>query len=418
MADRSPPTPAAGLFEGGIGLYACVLLLVAEAALLARWAAEGYSLFGAQRASFDFEIFWGAGRLALAGKAAAAYDWSQISRVLSALLEPPSGLPSFFYPPVFLLVLTPLAAFPYAAAAAIWLAATLLCYLAAVYRILPRGRALLAAAAAPATLFNIAIGQTGLLTAALLGGALALLDERPRTAGVLIGLLVYKPQFGLLFPLLLAITGRWRVFATAAATVLVLLTASVMLFGWQVFAAFAVALTTYGDIYFGRFWIYLVSPYGMLRSLGATPGIAWSVHIAVAVIAAGTSLRLAAGRAPAALKAAAIATAAFVVTPYSESCDVAILTIAIAFVLADGASRLALSERLALFAVFVLPLVFIDLKGVAEHAGLGATLSVASLGPLMAAITAWVIARRVAAARDRPLWVEPDRRLPVAGAPE
>ncbi len=38
-------------------------------------------------------------------------------------------------------------------------------------------------------------------------------------AGVLIGLLAYKPQFGLLIPLVLAVSGRWRVFAAAAATV-------------------------------------------------------------------------------------------------------------------------------------------------------------------------------------------------------
>lgn len=52
-------------------------------------------------------------------------------------------------------------------------------------------------------------GQNSFLTAALLGGSLLLLDKRPIVAGVLIGLLSYKPQFGLLIPLVLVATGRW-----------------------------------------------------------------------------------------------------------------------------------------------------------------------------------------------------------------
>ena len=50
--------------------------------------------------------------------------------------------------------------------------------------------------------------------------SLALIDRRPWLAGVLIGCLAYKPQFGLLIPLVLVASGRWRVFAAAVATVL------------------------------------------------------------------------------------------------------------------------------------------------------------------------------------------------------
>ena len=62
---------------------------------------------------------------------------------------------------------------------------------------------LLLALAFPAVLINIGHGQNGFLTAALLGGALVVLDRRPLVAGILIGLLVYKPQFGLMIPLAL-----------------------------------------------------------------------------------------------------------------------------------------------------------------------------------------------------------------------
>ena len=59
-------------------------------------------------------------------------------------------------------------------------------------------------------LINIGHGQNGFLTAALLGGALVVLDRRPILAGILIGLLVYKPQYGLMIPIVLAVSGRWR----------------------------------------------------------------------------------------------------------------------------------------------------------------------------------------------------------------
>jgi hypothetical protein len=56
----------------------------------------------------------------------------------------------------------------------------------------------LIAAAFPAVFVNIGHGQNGFLTAALLGSALLSLDRRPWLAGALIGLLAYKPQFGVL----------------------------------------------------------------------------------------------------------------------------------------------------------------------------------------------------------------------------
>jgi hypothetical protein len=42
----------------------------------------------------------------------------------------------------------------------------------------------------------------------LIGAALVNLDRRPLLAGLLLGLMAYKPQFGILFPLVLAATGR------------------------------------------------------------------------------------------------------------------------------------------------------------------------------------------------------------------
>ena len=76
----------------------------------------------------------------------------------------------------------------------------------------------------PAALWNITAGQNGFLTAALIGGTLGLLERRPALAGICLGLLTYKPQFGLLFPLVLIADRRWLHNPVAAAVAAALTT--------------------------------------------------------------------------------------------------------------------------------------------------------------------------------------------------
>ena len=90
----------------------------------------------------------------------------------------------------------------------------------------------------PAALWNVTAGQNGFLTAALIGGTLGLLERRPALAGVCLGLLTYKPQFGLLFPFALIADRRWTTILVAAATAIALAALSWLAFGsasWQAF---------------------------------------------------------------------------------------------------------------------------------------------------------------------------------------
>src|SRR6201999_1961959 len=105
-------------------------------------------------------------------------------------------------------------------------AASLAAYLATIRAILPRPETLLIATAFPAVFVNVGHGQNGFLTAALLGGAMQLLDRRPWLAGVLIGLLAYKPQFGVLIPVALLASQRWSSIVAAAATIAALVAIS------------------------------------------------------------------------------------------------------------------------------------------------------------------------------------------------
>ena len=77
----------------------------------------------------------------------------------------------------------------------------------------------------PSTSF---IGQNGFFTAALLIAGLVNLDRRPVLSGVLFGILTIKPQLGLLLPLMLVVSGRWRTIVSAATTTAALVAATVM----------------------------------------------------------------------------------------------------------------------------------------------------------------------------------------------
>ena len=90
----------------------------------------------------------------------------------------------------------------------------------------------------PAALVVVISGQSSLFTAAILIAIFACLDTRPAIAGILIGILTLKPQLGLLFPILLVASGRWRTFFAAAVTAIMIAAATAILFGPQVWIDF------------------------------------------------------------------------------------------------------------------------------------------------------------------------------------
>ncbi len=133
-----------------------------------------------------------------------------------------------------------LALFPYAVAYAGWMAISFVPYLAGdAARIVGRPSAS-CCVAFPMVFTNTLVGQNGFLTAALIGGTLYLMPVRPVLAGICLGLLSYKPQYGLLFPIVLIAAAQWRVFISAGVTTVVLAFVSWLAFGtesWQAFVA-------------------------------------------------------------------------------------------------------------------------------------------------------------------------------------
>ncbi len=220
---------------------------------------------------------------------------------------------------------------------------------------------LLLALAFPAVLINIGHGQNGFLTAALLGGALVLLDRRPLVAGILLGLLVYKPQYGLLLPLALGVSGRWKCFAAAAATVVLLTLATTLTFGASVWGAFLESTHFTRTVVLEQGntgWYKIQSVFAWARMWGAPIPLAYALQ-GVTIVAVGAALAwLWRGAAPYPLQAAALCLATILATPYSFDYDMMVLAPAIAFVAVDGIMRgFGPWEKTLLAALWLMPLV-------------------------------------------------------------
>ena len=340
-------------------------LVLCYTALLAVSVGQGLWILGSDGlpVSGDFNAFWAAGNVAVHGNAASAYDWNALAAALERLYPRSyADRYDFFYPPLFFLMLAPLGLLPYLGAAALWIGATLAAYLAAARAILPKRAAIAIALAAPGVLWTISVGQNGLLSAALIGGALATLDRRPLLAGVLIGLLAYKPQFGVLIPFLLIAGGRWRTFAAAGATVILLGLLAGLLFGWNTYSAYLDGFAQSGDLLLDAGaigWHKMQSVYGLARALGLAGAGAWLAHGFVAIAAALVAIALWRADARFELKAAALPVAALLISPHSCIYDFPIAAIAILFLLRDGLTHpLRPAEKAGLVLAFILPLVF------------------------------------------------------------
>lgn len=258
-------------------------LVVAYASLLAATFFMGIWLVGkdGKPVATDFVSFWSAGRLVLEGQASNAYDWAIHKQVATAHDIHIKGYFSFQYPPTFLILTPAFALVSYPLALFLWNIAGAALYASAIRIVTGGWNATLAALAWPAVLWNMVVGQTGFLTAALLGTGIALVDRRPALSGILFGLLTYKPQFGLLIPVALIAGGRWRVILWAVFSAITLAALSTALFGVPVWAAFIESLMRVNEAILtagGTGFSKLQSVYGYLRSQGLDGATAWTVH--------------------------------------------------------------------------------------------------------------------------------------------
>jgi alpha-1,2-mannosyltransferase len=302
----------------------------------------------------DFSSFYAAGSLVRDGRAADVYDMAAHYAREKQIFGEATPYYGWLYPPIFLFVVTPLALMPYPLALAVWQGATFALYLAVIAAILRRVRNddtiarlwLPASVAFPAAFINLGHGQNGFLTAGLFGAALVALRKRPVLAGVLFGLLAYKPQFGVLIPVALLAGGQWRTFLAAGVTVIALAGAGYLAFGPEIWRAFAASTDTsrtllleQGNVGFEK----LQSVFAAVRMWGGGVSLAYVVQTAASVAAlASVAWSWRSNRQSTwdssgdrDLKAALLIVATLLASPHVLDYDLTVLAPAIAFIVAS-----------------------------------------------------------------------------------
>ncbi len=208
------------------------------AVALIRWA--DISLF-----QTDFAMFYTAADLANDGRWDAVYDLTAFERrflLLTGLPDGP-GVPTFGYPPILAQILQPLVALVSLPMATLVFSG--LGLLAAVDRLRALGmgwRGILLLLAFYPTTLSLELGQNSLFSLAAVAGFVGLmLRQRPVLAGLVLGLLVYKPQLLAAVGLFLLLAPRRHrkviMGAAAGATSLVVASIGVAPSAWKAFPA-------------------------------------------------------------------------------------------------------------------------------------------------------------------------------------
>ena len=357
--------------------------LWALAVLIASLAGLGYLLatsnglndYQGRPLGTDFSDIYAGGTYVLDGTPGLAFDPPLQHAREQAIFGAATPFYGWCYPPFLLFVSAALALMPYTTALAVWQGSTLLLYLGMLWTLLRSVKArpedaagalardplwLLLAIASPAVFVNLGHGHNGFLTATLIGMALVVLDRRPIAAGILFGLLSYKPQFGVMIPLVLIASARWRAFTSAAATVLVLTIMTTLAFGPDIWRAFLDSMPFTREVVLeqgGTGWYKLQTVFSWVRMWGGSVHLAYAIQGAVTLTLAGALVWLWRSNAAYPLKAAALIIASLLATPYSLDYDFVALAPTIGFIAADGFARgFAAWEKTALAFLWLMPL--------------------------------------------------------------
>jgi len=189
----------------------------------------------------DFLHFYTLGSLALEHNGADLYDMKAQAAVAVERVPDAAGIRYLpLYPPQVSILFAPFALLPYAWALSLWWLLNSAAYAAccyAVFRACPNlqrfgGTAVVLAVAYPAFFHLIAWGQTSGLALISFTAMFFLLNSRREfSAGMALGLLIFKPQLGLVAAILFLSVGAWKVLAGALASASAELAAGVLYYG-------------------------------------------------------------------------------------------------------------------------------------------------------------------------------------------
>ena len=247
----------------------------------------------------------------------------------------------FLYPPVWLLLLLPFGLLPVYAACTVFMVAT------AAASAFASGRHLwswVAVASSPAAVWTVLSGQNAFFYVALMYGGMRLLERSPVVAGIVLGILVYKPQICLLVPLALLAARQWKALASMITTGVSLVAVSLLVFGvdfWIDYLAMTRKLSEppLFDLWTRDLAYFSISPFVAAYTLQLPNGIATALQLGAAGLAAG-AVWFAFRRHPSsAVRTAVLAAGTLLTSPYALFYDLLLLMPAALTLYRQGATK-------------------------------------------------------------------------------
>lgn len=295
----------------------------------------------------DFSPVYAAGSLALSGRAADAYNDFLLTDQIRALFPQFETFYPWFYPPFYFFPLETLARLPYDLAFYLWVGLTGTFFAWAMRPLVANRREAWLLATLPAVFVNFWIGQNGFLVAGLLALFVTRLHAHKSLAGVALGVLSFKPQFGVLLPIFLLVRREFRVFLVAAAVVVTLAALSFIAYGETTWANFLKSSGTLAARYGaeGLAIARQTSVTSTLVNLGAHHETALAVQTVVAVLVIALFVAALWRREDPVLQVALSVVGAFLISPYSFPYDWVALLVPVAILVRRAEGGWLAGER-------------------------------------------------------------------------
>lgn len=283
----------------------------------------------------DYYSFWAPARLVWFGEAYGAYDPAVLTPMLRTMMATTPGAYSspLYYPPSYLLFLAPFGLLDYFASFMAFALCGTGLYLFTLWFITRWRWFVPFMLCSGAIWVNLVCGQNGLYTASLFGLGFVLLPTAPLAAGVMFGLLTFKPQLGLLIPVALLALRQYRSIGMAALAFLALFVLAGVLFGPDIWLWSASGMFTAGFNLAAeqRLWGRMPSAFALLRMSGLAPGQALLLHFLLVVPVVALTWVIWRRSRNYNLNSAATACLALLASPFLYDYDMALLGVAIAF---------------------------------------------------------------------------------------
>jgi hypothetical protein len=334
-----------------IAVWATGLLVLTWSLYAYTMATPGYIDRDRRFKAADFIQFYVMGSLVLQGRTDALYDSQAHLEDGRRRIHPELGLYAGHvnYGPQVAVAFAPLALLPFGWAALLFLVLSAALYALAVWlmwrecsALHPYGR-LVALATAASPLFAGVIRYGQLSAVSLLIWVIALVAYRrgrPFVAGLAIGCLAFKPQFGLVIGVVLLIARDWRAVAGAAVTALGQLAIGWLVAGTAAMAQYfrTLALLARNPELVQLYPSEVHSIRGFVQLLVPSPTVVAACSFAGIVVALAVAVRIWTTRAPVELRWSEIVLLTVLASPHLLSYDLALLAIPV-MVLADWTIR-------------------------------------------------------------------------------